>query len=110
MSALITFLIVVLQEVDLLNPMAPVYNEELAQAIRGLQKNPGPLMQGPCLLSGMTKQQHAWHVKNIGMVCFLDISLLDVALYVYQAPEEEPSLLSGLPASVTLRCKQLHLV
>ena len=64
-----------MQEVDLLNPNAPVYCVELASAIRGLQKHPGPLTQGPCLLSGMTKQQHAWHVKHTGAF----LSLLSVA-------------------------------
>lgn len=56
----------ILQEVDLLNPNAPVHDAELAAAIRALQKRAGPLSQGPCLLSGLTKQQHAWHVKHTG--------------------------------------------
>lgn len=60
---------------DLLNPCAPVFDADLAAAIRGLQKHPGPLMQGPCLLSGLTKQQHAWHINNAGMLSHSSPSL-----------------------------------
>ena len=54
------------QELDLLNPNSPVYNAGLDADIRGLQKFTGPLCQGPNILSGLTKQQHAWYLDNMG--------------------------------------------
>ncbi len=55
-----------LQEMDVLNPNSPVYDEELVARIRGLQRQHGPLCQRPFLLSGLSKQQHAWYLDHFG--------------------------------------------
>lgn len=51
---------------DLLNPTSAVYDAGIEAAVRGLQRHPGALMWKDTLLSSMTKQQHAWYVRNAG--------------------------------------------